>query len=678
MKKNLKQISSFLVSICLVFSLLTPAFAETPVQINESATKSTNITVQQENQLTSNTIDIISFNDFHGALAEDVREGRDTGMVKLVAATREAISKNPNTLIVAGGDNYSGTAKSNLTYGAPVSTMMKAMGVVASSVGNHEFNWGTQLMDQWQKDADFTFVAANIIDKASGEIVTWAKPYIITEKGGLKVAFIGISHPDTATLTKREHVSGIEFTDIVQAAQKWVDYLNSGKAAEGKPDVIIALTHLDSFQNPDTNEITGNVVKLANEVKGLHGIISGHSHRNVSGYVNDVPIVQAGFNGRLLGKLSIELNDDRSIKQIVPTLDNISVRKNDLIIQEDIEKVLNKLDEELDPILNEVIGQASDVFTHDRSTSNITLLGNWVTQVMKKKTGVDIAIQNGGGLRRTLEKGDITMGDLYQIMPFDNYLVTFDLLGADIKKAIDHGILNPNVTDGQFSGVNVVYDKDLEFGNRILSITLPDGSPLKMDKYYSVVVNDFMFSGGDRYDFSNAKNVVETFIPVRDMMLEEIKTLKVITPQPVTSIKEKEEVPVVEVPENVVPETTVPEPSAPETTDPVTEEVIYIVKKNDTLSKIAKAYNTTYQEIAKLNNIKNPNLIFVGQKLVIPTTDKDVPKATEEQVYIVVKNDTLSKIAKAYNTTYQILAEYNNISNPNLIFVGQKILIPAQ
>ncbi|WP_025026949.1 5'-nucleotidase C-terminal domain-containing protein [Caldalkalibacillus mannanilyticus] len=683
-------------SLVLVFALMFGLFLPISAVGATSTTTTPEASPQLEQKVASasvdqkKTVDIISFNDFHGALAEDVRQGRDTGMVKLVAATRNAVAKNPNTIVVAAGDNYSGTAKSNLTHGAPVSAMMKAMGVVASSVGNHEFNWGTQFMEKWAVDGGFDFLAANIIDTATGESVKWAKPYMIVEKGGLKVAFIGLSHPDTATLTKRQHVAGLEFTDPVAVAKEWVTYLQEGKAKEGKPDVIIALTHIDSNQASETKVISGNVVKLANEVKGLDGIITGHSHRNVSGTVNNVPIVQAGFNGRLLGKLSIELTEDGKVKEILPSLDDLSNRKDDIIGQEDTAKVLEKLDNELNPILKEKLGTATQDFTHVRSEPNVSPLGKLATEIMREKAGVQIAIQNGGGLRRTLAAGDITVADMYEIIPFDNYLVTMDLPGKDIKKAIDHGIMNPDVTDGQFSGLKVVFDKDAEFGNRIVSISLEDGTPLVMDKLYSVVTNDFMFTGGDKYDFSNAKNVVETFIPIRDVFVEYIKEKKVLTPTPVTNIVEKSEAPEAEAvqepkkpeepqkpTENVKPAKPTPvEPAKPSVTPEKKADKEYIVKKGDTLAKIAKAHNTTYQKLAEYNNLKDPNKISIGQKILIPATENTTVEKSEK-IYVVKKGDTLDKIAKAHNTTYQKIAEYNGIKNPNRLSIGQEIKIPA-
>ena len=549
-------------------------------------------------ETSSTTVEILTFNDFHGNVADS---GKNPGMAKLVGYIKERQKENPNTIVVSGGDNYQGTAMSNLTHGAPVTEMIKEMGVVASAVGNHEFDWGAEKMEGWAKDGGFDFLACNIYNKETGEPVTWAKPYKIVEKGGIKIGFIGLAHEDTPTLTKEENVKGLEFRDAVKAAEEWTKYLKDGKAEEGAVDVVIALTHIDSDQDWDTGEITGNAVELAN-VEGLDGIISAHSHRTVSGKVNDVPIVQAYHSGRSVGVLTIEVDENNEIIGIEASVDNIYERKDELPVDEEAEKIYNKYYDEVQPILGEVIGEAAEEFDH--TADNVTLLGRWVAETMMEQTNSDIAITNGGGLRRTLEKGPITMGDMYEIMPFDNYLVTFDLKGEDVKKAIDHGILNPEIRDGQFAGLIVEYDKNKEFQNRITDIKLQDGTPLEMDKYYKVVVNDFMFTGGDKYDFSNAINVNETYIPIREGLVDAIKEAKVITPKPVDYL--------IEVSEKEVAE------SAPEVVVPAPKEKEYTVKPGDVLWKIAKKFGTTWQKLAEYNKLKNPHLIFPGQKILIP------------------------------------------------------------
>ncbi len=569
-------------SLVLVFTLLFSMFAGLPMT-SVADTVTTTVTSIETTAVETNTVDIITFNDFHGNVAEDVNDwGKNIGMSKMVAKINEMKAINPNTIVVSGGDNYQGTAMSNLTYGAPVTDMMKALDVKVSAVGNHEFDWGRDRIVQWGIDGGFDYLASNIYEEATNEPVIWAKPYKILEVGGIKIGLIGLAHPDTITLTKVENVTGLEFRDPIVAAQEWIDYLKAGNAEEGTPDVIIAVTHLDSSQDYDTYEITGNAAELAEGVTGLDGIVSAHSHRTVYGEVNGVAIVQAYKYGRTLGLLSIQLDDEGNVSDVVATVNNVYKVKNDIIPDEATKAVYDEYDIELSPILDEVIGVADGEFTHDRSMDNVSVLGQWACEVMAEKADVQIAIQNGGGLRRTLYDGNITMGDLYEVMPYDNQLVTMELSGKDLRAAIDHGIVNPDITDGSFSGLKVVFDKDAEFENRIVKITLTDGTPLEDDKYYTVVVNDFMYTGGDKYNFSNARNVVDTYIPIRDVLVESIKYAGTITPEAVNSIKEVEK---------------------------------YEVVSGDMLWKIARRFKLTIDEIVELNNIKNRDLIYIGQTL---------------------------------------------------------------
>ncbi len=160
-----------------------------------------------------------------------------------------------------------------------------------------------------------------------------------------------------------------------------------------------------------------------------------------------------------------------------------------------------------------------------------------------------------------------------------------------LKKAIDHGILNPDIRDGSFYGLIVEYDPNAEFENRVVSVKLADGTELEDDKLYSCVANDFMFFGGDKYDFSSAQNIVETYVPIRDVFVNAIKDGGTLYPEAVKSMK------VAATPVNYT---------------------TYVVKADDMLWKIAKAYNTTFEKLAEMNNIEDPNMINEGATLKVP------------------------------------------------------------
>lgn len=559
-----KKVLVLMMTLVLVFSTVLPAtsFADEAV-----------------------TVDIYSFNDFHGSLAEN---GKNVGMAKMVGAVNALRETTPNMLVVSAGDNYQGSAMSNLTYGDPVSDMLKLLDVTVSAVGNHEFDWGTDNFEKWQKDGNLTYLASNIYDRSTGEPVEWAKPYAIKEIAGKKIAFIGLATQETAYKTKAEYVSGVEFKDPAESAKVWVEYLNSGKDSMGKPDAIIALTHIPASQNgygEDTSEpVTGDEVSSIAAVPGIAGIISAHNHATVAGYNNGVPVVEAYYNGRALGHLQLTFSG--SDVKVTPAVDNLYKRSEEITPDPVALETYEKWNTDLAPILNEVLGKADGNFSHDRyEGASTTVLGRWVCETMAKAAGTQIAIQNGGGLRRDIPAGDVTYGLLYEVMPFDNTLVTMNLSGADLYKNIEHGIANSEIGNASFSGIMVDYDSDREVGKRVLAIRLADGTPIEMDKYYSVVINDFMYPAGDNFDFSGAKDVVNTFTPIRDVLVNEIKNAGTIKAMPA---------------------------------DYAVEYDTYTVKTGDVLWKIANKMGTTYQNLGQINNLKNVNLIYEGQVLMVP------------------------------------------------------------
>lgn len=522
---------------------------------------------------------ILSINDFHGALAP---AGKNVGAVKLVDALKTEKAKNPEgTIIVSAGDNYQGSAMSNLLYGEPVSEVFKEMGIELSAVGNHEFDWGIDRITKWAEDGEFTFVCTNIYDKRTNQPVDWAEPFVIIEKKGVKIGFVGLATPETAYKTLKANVENYEFRDPIEVITEWVPIVKDAGA-----DIIIALTHLGSFQDKEGN-ITGEAADLC-AVDGVDAVISAHTHQRVSGLVNGKPLVQAYKQGRSFAKLTFVFDENNKLISAEPFLDNLYDRADTLKDDASMLVIYEKYNEELDPVLGKILGKTTVDLDHDRYAGP-SLLGEWACEIMRDKAGVQIAMTNGGGLRIPVPAGDITAGILYEVMPFDNTLYTMKLSGADIKANIEHGIMNDDIGWIQIAGVRVTYNSKAEAGNRITSMVLEDGTVVEMDKYYTVVTNDFMFTGGDRYNFENSKDGLDTFIPIRDALMEAVEKAGVISPKKQNWLSE--------------------------------EKVgkLYVVEAGDSLWKIAQKFGTTVEEILACNEIANPRLIRCGQEILIPT-----------------------------------------------------------
>ena len=521
---------------------------------------------------------VLSINDFHGALAP---AGKNVGAAKLADALKVEKAKNPEgTIIVSAGDNYQGSAMSNLLYGEPVSAVFKEIGIELSAVGNHEFDWGIDRITKWAEDGGFTFVCTNIYDKRTNQPVDWADPFAIIEKEGVKVGFIGLATPETAYKTLKANVENYEFRDPIEIVTEWVPKVKAAGA-----DIIIALTHLGAFQDKEGN-ITGEASNLC-AVDGVDAVISGHTHQMVSGLVNNKPLVQAYYSGRSFAKITFIFDENNKLVSAEPFLDNLYERADTLKDDANMLAVYKKYDDELSPVLGKVLGKTTVDLDHDRYAGP-SLLGEWSCEIMKDKAGVQIAMTNGGGLRVPVPAGDITAGILYEVMPFDNTLYTMKLSGADVKANIEHGIMNDDIGWVQIAGVMVTYNKGAEAGNRITSMALEDGTPVEMDKYYTVVTNDFMFTGGDNYNFKNSKDGLDTFIPIRDAMMEAVEKAGVISPVKRNWLSEAK------------------------------SGKIYVVEVGDSVWEIAQKFGTTVEKIVALNELTNSRLIRPGQELVIP------------------------------------------------------------
>jgi len=528
---------------------------------------------------TEKEIVVLSINDFHGSLAPS---GKNVGAAKLVDAIKTEKSKNPEgTIIVSAGDNYQGSAMSNLLYGEPVSAMFKEMGLELSAVGNHEFDWGIDRTTKWVEDAGFIFfVCANVYDKRTNQPVEWAEPYIITERNGIEVGFIGLATPETSYKALKANVENYEFRDPVETIKEWIP-----KVKENGADIIIALTHLGAFQDKE-GKISGEAAALS-EVDGVDGVISAHTHQSVSGLVNGKPLLQAYYNGRSVAKLTFIFDENNKLVSAEPFLDDLYKRPDTLKDDANTLALYIKYEEELGPVLGKILGKTTVTLDHDRYAAP-SLLGEWICEIMKDKVGVQIAMTTGGDLKGPIPAGDITAGILYEIMPFDNTLYTMKLSGADVKANIEHGIMNEDIGWIQIAGVRVTYDKEAEAGNRITRMSLEDGTPVEMDKYYTVVTNDFIATGGDKYNFDNALDKLDTFIPVRDAMMEAVEKTGVISPEKQNWFSEA-----------------------------ITGK-IYVVEVGDSVWEIAQKFVTTVEKMVVLNELANSRLIKPGQELIIP------------------------------------------------------------
>ena len=372
-------------------------------------------------------IDILSTNDFHGK----VEAGYEAGAAKLMGAIKHYRNDNlKGTVLVDGGDAYQGTPISSLNNAKPVIEFMNKARYVAQAVGNHEFDWGIEELKRINKETYFPMLAANIVDRNTGELVDWAQPTRMIPADGVKIGMIGISTPQTRTTTMPSNIAELEFTDPAAAIEKY-----SAQLREQGAEMIIVVSHLPGTTDYESGEVSGELVETAKKVD-VTGIVGGHSHHTVTAVVNGNPIVEAYKHGRELGNLRFFVSKDSGrIYSAVPM--SHPVRESVIDIKEDpeIAEMVREYQKELEPIMSEVLIETDEQLVSSYDT--ISKVGALATDAMAAEVDADIAFQNPGGLRIDLPQGEVNVGHIYELLPFGNTIVTGEMTGEQIVSILE-------------------------------------------------------------------------------------------------------------------------------------------------------------------------------------------------------------------------------------------------
>ncbi len=467
------------------------------------------------------SLTVLFFNDLHGHLLPfEIKTETGTeevgGIARVAALIRqvreENARKHSRTLVLVAGDILQGTPMSTVFRGEPDILCLNAMGVDAMTVGNHEFDFGLDNFLELKNLAEFPFLSANIVSKKHGQLL--CRPALeIPLTGEMALTIVGVTTQDLLTTTKAENVADLRVLDSVAAVTDVYERAN-------KKGPIMLLSH--SRQATDR--------RIARALPELTAIIGGHDQILLSPYGIEgrVPILQAFEKGRYLGRLDLQI-DPVSGKA---TLIDASYIKVDSGIAPDpeIAAIVDDYNEKLGQEFKEVIGVCETFLNGERGQirSRETNLGNFVTDIMRAHTGAQIALINAGALRASIKKGPVTVEDVFKAMPYDNELVILELTGAEIQQALERSVRGTSEEDGGFLHVSgICFDID---GRTVQNIrTGAAGRPLEMDAVYSVVIPDFLASGGDEYFIFMEKPQLKTRSPLRELIVDTIRQQKVIS-----------------------------------------------------------------------------------------------------------------------------------------------------
>ncbi|MCM2676743.1 5'-nucleotidase C-terminal domain-containing protein [Alkalicoccobacillus plakortidis] len=417
---------------------------------------------------------ILHTNDIHATFDE---------YAKVSAYVKQQREASDHFLYLDAGDAVSGNPVVDLNKGKPIYEVFNLAGVDAFTIGNHEFDFGQEAFSENMALSEFPWLAANM--DVGDTDVEQTKPYEIFDVNGLSVAIFSITQAPPATAPA--NTVGLEFDgNYAEVAKSYQTEL------EEQADVIVALTHVGFDYDR----------RLAEQVDYFDVIIGGHSHTtlNAPNVVNGTPIVQTGSNLNNVGKVT--LTYDQATDSITNTSGSLVSVSSLTDIDEDVQAVIDGYNEDMEDLLGEVVGTSTNGLTRDGRFNGDAPLGNFWTDAMRDMANSDIAFTNNGGIRASIDAGEVTLGNIYQIEPFANEVMVYEMTGQAIKDVLAYSYSrdNRNEIDLQVSGLNYNILTGPTGSYQDVTLTI-NNEPLNLDETYTVAVANYIGTGGSGYNF---------------------------------------------------------------------------------------------------------------------------------------------------------------------------------
>uniref|UniRef100_UPI0025FD944A bifunctional metallophosphatase/5'-nucleotidase n=1 Tax=Deinococcus sp. TaxID=47478 RepID=UPI0025FD944A len=471
------------------------------------------------------TLQFLDISDWHGQLDPLSFGSGDTayqagGAAVLSAYFKQDRAANPNTLTVTAGDDYGASPPLSSFFGEkPALEALNLMGLDAGTFGNHNFDRGLAPLQTLIDAAKFSYVSANL-SNLSGNLNN-VKPYKIFTVGGVKVAVVGITNPETKELVSPTAFGTIQITEPVAAAEQ----ARLAAKAEGA-QVFVALTHMGVTSIDATSKApSGPLIDFASKVTGYDVIFGDHTNVQYSGTFGKTLVVENLSKGASYARVALSYDRangavlDRSNTFVVPK--TAGVTPDPAVVAQ-----LAPYRAQLAAQLDTKIGVATDVFPRANNNERLgeVALGDLITDAVRARYGTQLAIVNGGTLRsplpgsyapqdttlRRLAPGyqagppyDLVAGDVYSVLPFGNSVVTRTVTGTQLYAVLENSVSALPGSSGRFlqiSGFSYKYDVSKPVGSRVVSVTLDGGIPiLKGATSYTLALPDFTNTGGDGY-----------------------------------------------------------------------------------------------------------------------------------------------------------------------------------
>jgi len=438
-------------------------------------------------------VTLLQINDHY--VLEPVDGGRRGGMARLATLVRDLKRENPNTVFALAGDTLSPSVESALMRGAQMVAALNAIGLDFATFGNHEFDFGPEVLLERMKESKFRWLSANVVDRRSGQAFGGASTEVLVTLGGVRVGLFGLTTAQAAQTSRPG--PEVTFGQPVTVARDIAARLRAQGAS-----IVVAVTHVTMAED-----------KAIAAAADVDVILGGHEHEPLVAEEGKTLITKAGSDARYLVQVDVWLTREGRLIERSWRFREVSRRiEADPAVEALVRDYARRLDRELDAVVGK-----SRVPLEARSATlrtEETNLGDFVADALRERLGTDVAVINGGAIRtnRTVPPGPLTRRDVLSLLPFTDMVVKLELRGADLREALEHGLAQTDRVGGgflQISGARVVWDPRLAPGRRIVDVSVA-GKPLADDHAYTVAVPGYLVRGGDGYTvFGHAKTIVD-------------------------------------------------------------------------------------------------------------------------------------------------------------------------
>ena len=484
------------------------------------------------------TITVVSTTDIHGDVVVDRQKDKGgeeltRGGLALVGGFLDNLRQalGDRVLLLDGGDTWQGTLISSHTKGRAVVAAMNALGYHAAALGNHEFDWGREVMLARAKEMHFPMLAANMVVEATGQPPDWHNvlPWTMVERVGVKVGVLGLATIDTPVFQRAGVLDDLEFRPLAETVLEWVPRLRQAGA-----QVVVALVHeggeCESADDPHDLSSCKPDTALFRMVRALPPgtvdlVVGGHTHHVGAHLVNGTPVIQAGAKARWIVRADLVWDPgtgrvDGSRTKIHRPVRVCGRHYQDtgrckpgkgkgpvvaatyegrpVVEHAAAAAALAPFEAEVAAALDKPIG-ADAATTLIRNPLGESELGNLIADAMRAAVpDARVGLQNSGGIRADVNAGPITYGELYDVLPFGNKLARVQVTGAQLETLLRLGARGRHGPT-QVSGLRLVVDAS-KVGcpgeEYLVSATLDDGAPLVAGESYVVATSDYLAGGG--------------------------------------------------------------------------------------------------------------------------------------------------------------------------------------